>query len=205
MKIILLNGSPRQECTYTALKIVAEEIEKNGIEVEIINIGKKPISGCIACGSCKSTGKCAIDDGVNEFIEKMKDADGIIVGTPVHYASASGAVTSFMDRAAFSGGKYLMYKPAAAVASCRRGGASVSLDQINKYFGILNMPVVSSNYWNMVHGSCGEDVYKDEEGVQTMRILGKNISWMVKLIENGNKNGISHPEPETKIMTNYVR
>ncbi len=205
MKIILLNGSPRQECTYTALKIIAEEIEKNGIETEIINIGKKPISGCIACGSCKTTGKCAIDDGVNEFIEKMKDADGLIVGTPVHYASASGAVTSFMDRASFSGGKYLMYKPAAAVASCRRGGASVSLDQINKYFGILNMPVVSSNYWNMVHGSCAEDVLKDEEGVQTMRILGKNMSWIVKLIENGKKDGIIHPEPEQKIMTNYVR
>ncbi len=205
MKVLLLNGSPRRECTYTALKIVEEEIKKNGIETEILNIGNKPISGCIACGSCKKTGKCAIDDGVNDFIEKMKDADGLIVGTPVHYASASGAVTSFMDRAAFSGGKYLMYKPAAAVASCRRGGASVSLDQINKYFGILNMPVVSSNYWNMVHGSCGEDIYKDEEGVQTMRILGRNMSWIVKLIENGKANGIMSPEPEIKIMTNYVR
>ncbi len=205
MKVLLLNGSPRIECTYTALKIIVEEIEKNGIETEIFNIGKKAISGCIACGNCKKTGKCAIDDGVNEFIEKMKNADGLIVGTPVHYASASGAVTSFMDRAAYSGGSALMYKPAAAVASCRRGGASVSLDQINKYFGILNMPVVSSNYWNMVHGSCGDDVYKDEEGVQTMRILGKNMSWILKLIENGKKDGISHPEPETKIMTNYIR
>ena len=206
MKVLLLNGSPRQECTYTALKIVAEEIEKNGIETEIFSIGNKPVAGCIACGTCKKTGKCVFsDDGVNEFVEKMKNADGLIIGTPVHYASASGAVTSFMDRASYSGGSALMYKPGASVVSCRRGGASVAFDQINKYFGILNMPVVSSNYWNMVHGSSANDVYKDEEGVQTMRILGNNMSWILKLIENGKKNGINHPEPEQKIMTNYIR
>lgn len=208
MRVILLNGSPRGEkCTYTALKIAAEELNNNGIETEIVNIGNDAIKGCIGCGACAKTGKgCAFgSDGVNDFIEKMKNADGIIIGSPVHYASASGAITSFMDRVSYAGGGALAFKPAAAVVSCRRGGASAALDQLNKYFTILNMPIVSSNYWNMVHGGTPEDVLKDEEGVQTMRVLGRNMAWLIKAIDIAKNNGISHPEPEEKIRTNYIR
>ena len=208
MKVLLLNGSPRGEmCTYTALKAVAEELEKNEIKTEIVNIGKNPIQGCIGCGACGKTGKgCAFgDDGVNDFIEKMKDADGLVIGSPVHYASASGAVTSFMDRVSYAGGSAMAFKPGAAVVSCRRGGASVAFDQLNKYFSILNMPIVSSNYWNMVHGSTPEEVLQDEEGIQTMRILGRNMAWLIKAIDFARKNGIEHLPAEKKIKTNYIR
>lgn len=208
MKVLLLNGSPRGEmCTYTALKAVAEELEKNEIETEIVNIGKNPIQGCIGCGACGKTGKgCAFgSDGVNDFIEKMKEADGLVIGSPVHYASASGAVTSFMDRVSYAGGSAMAFKPGAAVVSCRRGGASVAFDQLNKYFSILNMPVVSSNYWNMVHGGTPEEVLQDEEGIQTMRILGKNMAWLIKAIDFAKKNGIEHLPAEKKIKTNYIR
>ncbi len=209
MKVLLLNGSPRGEkCTYTALKIAADELNANGIETEIINIGSDPIRGCIGCGSCakRGDGKCAFtDNGVNDFIEKMKSADGLIVGSPVHYAAASGAVTSFMDRVCYAGGANLAFKPAASVASCRRGGASATFDQLNKYFTILNMPIVSSNYWNMVHGGTPEDVMQDEEGVQTMRVLGRNMAWLVKAIEIAKNNGVPHPVAEPKIKTNYIR
>lgn len=208
MKVLLLNGSPRGEkCTYTALKAVAEELEKNDIKTEIVNIGKNPIQGCIGCGACGKTGKgCAFgSDGVNDFIEKMKEADGLVIGSPVHYASASGAVTSFMDRVSYAGGSAMAFKPGAAVVSCRRGGASVAFDQLNKYFSILNMPVVSSNYWNMVHGSTPEEVLQDEEGIQTMRILGRNMAWLIKAIDFAKKNGIEHLPAEKKIKTNYIR
>lgn len=208
MRVILLNGSPRGEkCTYTALKIAAEEIEKNGIETEIVNIGNDAIKGCIGCGACARTKNgCAFgSDGVNAFIEKMKDADGLIIGSPVHYASASGAVASFMDRVSYAGGSALSFKPGAAVVSCRRGGATAALDRLNKYFTILNMPIVSSNYWNMVHGGTPEEVLKDEEGVQTVRTLGRNMAWLIGAIDIAKKNGISHPEPEEKIRTNYIR
>ncbi|MBQ7109457.1 MAG: flavodoxin family protein [Clostridia bacterium] len=208
MKVLLLNGSPRGEkCTYTALKTVAEELEKNDIKTEIVNIGKNPIQGCIGCGACGKTGKgCAFgSDGVNDFIEKMKEADGLVIGSPVHYASASGAVTSFMDRVSYAGGSAMAFKPGAAVVSCRRGGASVAFDQLNKYFSILNMPVVSSNYWNMVHGSTPEEVLQDEEGIQTMRILGRNMAWLIKAIDFARKNGIEHLPAEKKIKTNYIR
>lgn len=208
MRVILLNGSPRGEkCTYTALRIASEELEKNEIETEIVNIGNNAIKGCIGCGACARTKNgCAFgSDGVNDFIEKMKYADGIIIGSPVHYASASGAITSFMDRVSYAGGSALAFKPAAAVVSCRRGGASAALDQLNKYFTILNMPIVSSNYWNMVHGSTPEEVLKDEEGVQTMRTLGRNMAWVIKAVDIAKRNGISHPVPEEKIRTNYIR
>lgn len=176
------------------------------MDTEIFNIGTSAVKGCIGCGGCTGKGECVFgSDGVNDFIEKMKECDGIVVGSPVHYASASGAVTSFMDRVSYAGGKFLQYKPGAAVVSCRRGGASVTFDQINKYFTILNMPIVSSNYWNMVHGACPEDVYKDEEGVQTMRILGRNMAWLIKAIDIAKKNGVDIPEGEAKIKTNYIR
>lgn len=209
MKVLLINGSPKPNgCTYTALSIAAEELNKNGIETEIFQVGAKPIRGCIGCGACAKSGSglCRFDDDtVNAAIEKCKTADGIIVGSPVHYASASGAITSFMDRLFFAGGANLKYKPGAVIASCRRGGASATLDQISKYFGINSMPIISSNYWNMVHGNTPEEVLRDEEGVQTMRVLGTNMSWILKAIEAGKQAGIETPKPEAKIKTNYIR
>ncbi len=209
MKVLLINGSPKANgCTYTALSVVAEELNKNGIETEIFQVGMKPVRGCIGCGMCAKSGKglCQFDDDVvNKAIEACKTADGIVVGSPVHYASASGAITSFLDRLFYAGGSNLRYKPGAAVASCRRGGASATLDQLTKYFGITNMPQISSNYWNMVHGNTPEEVLKDEEGIQTMRVLGKNMAWIIKSIDAAKQAGINPPEPEAKIKTNYIR
>jgi len=205
MKVLLINGSPKENgCTYTALNEVLKALNSEGVEGEIIHTGHIN-RGCIGCGACKKLGKCAFDDDmVNETIEKMKHADALIIGSPVHFAAASGMITGFMDRF-FMACPVLAYKPGAAVVSCRRGGASSALDQLNKYFTIRQMPVVSSQYWNMVHGSKAEDVFKDEEGMQTMRMLGKNMAWILKCIEAGEKLGISKPDPETKISTNYIR
>ncbi len=208
MKVLLINGRAHEKnCTYTALKEVADAIEKEGIETEIFHVGNKPISGCIVCDYCKRTRKnrCSIDtDSVNEALEKSKEADGFIFGSPVHFASASGAITSFMDRI-FRAGIYLEYKPAAAVVSCRRGGATSTFDQLNKYFTIRNMPVVSSQYWNMVHGNTPDEVRQDLEGMQTMRTLGRNMAWMLKCIEAGKAAGISIPVAEKPIVTNFIR
>ena len=209
MKVLLINGSPKAKgCTYTALSIIEKELNDCGIDTEIFQVGNKPIRGCIGCGMCAKNGKglCQFDDDVvNSAIESCKTADGIIVGSPVHYAAASGAITSFMDRLFYAGGANLRYKPASAITSCRRGGASATYDQLNKYFGISNMPVISSNYWNMVHGNTPEEVMQDEEGVQTMRVLAKNMAWILKAIEAGKQAGINAPEPEAKIKTNYIR
>lgn len=209
MKVLLINGSPKEKgCTYTALTIAAEALNGCGIETEIFQAGNRPIKGCIGCGGCAKSGlgRCVFgDDAVNALIEKAEAADGFIVGSPVHYAAASGAVTSLMDRACYAGGKNFVLKPAAAVVSCRRGGASAAFDQINKYFSILNMPIVSSNYWNMVHGNTPDEVLQDEEGVQTMRQLGKNMAWILKSIDAAKANGIKSPVIEPKIKTNYIR
>lgn len=205
MKVILLNGSPRgQKCTYTALKEIDNILIENNIETEIISIGAKPVSGCIGCTSCIQTGKCFIDDGVNEFIEKAKTADGFIIGSPVHYAAASGALTSFLDRAFYGKGKIYAGKPGAAIVSCRRGGASAAFDQLNKYFAISNMPIVTSQYWNQVHGTTPEEVLQDKEGMQTMRTLAKNMVWMLKCIELGKEKGIVFPEHEAVVRTNFI-
>lgn len=206
MKVILVNGSPREKgCTYTALCEAKKVFEENGIEAEIFWVGNKPITGCIACGACGKLGKCAFEDTVNEFTELAKSADGFIFGSPVHYASSSGAISSFMDRAFYSGGSALRGKPAAAVVSCRRGGASAAFDQINKYFTINAMPIVSSNYWNQVHGRAPEEVLRDEEGIQTVQLLAKNMSWLLKCIELGKQNGIPFPEQPAKVYTNFIR
>lgn len=206
MKVLLVNGSPHLKgCTYTALTEVAKSLEENGIETEIFQVGTKPICGCIGCGSCYKTDKCFMDDVVNEFTEKAKEADGFIFGSPVHYAAASGALTSFLDRAFYSGGKHLAYKPGACITSARRGGTTATFDQINKYFTINNMPVVSSQYWNMVHGSNPDEVRKDLEGMQTMRVLGNNMAWLMKCIELGKANGINIPEKEDRLRTNFIR
>ncbi len=207
MKVILVNGSPHAKgCTYTALSEAAEALEKNGIETEIFQTGNKPIQGCIGCMSCKKTGKCFNNsDTVNEFVEKAESADGFIFGSPVHYASASGGITSFMDRAFYSGGGKLMGKPAAGVVSCRRGGASSTFDQLNKYFTINCMPIVSSQYWNQVHGNTPEEVKQDLEGLQTMRTLANNMAWLLKCIEAGKEKGINFPDREQPIRTNFIR
>ena len=206
MKVLLVNGSPHaQGCTYTALSEVAATLEKQGIETELFQVGTKPISGCLGCGACIKTGKCVIDDVVNEFVEKAKDADGFVFGSPVHYAGASGAITSFMDRAFYGKGAVYANKPAAAVMSCRRGGATATLDQLNKYFTISNMPIVSSQYWNMVHGNTPDEVRQDLEGLQTMRTLGINMAWLLKCIEAGKAAGIAMPEREAKVATNFIR
>jgi len=206
MKVILVNGSPHAKgCTYTALSEAAEALEKNGIETEIFQIGNKPIQGCIGCMSCKKTGRCFNSDTVNEFVEKAESADGFIFGSPVHYASASGGLTSFMDRAFYSGGGKLMGKPAAGIVSCRRGGATSTFDQLNKYFTINCMPIVSSQYWNQVHGNTPEEVKQDLEGLQTMRTLANNMAWLLKCIEAGKEKGIKFPELEQTIRTNFIR
>ena len=205
MKVLLVNGSLKEKgCTNRALEEVAFALQKQGVETEIFWVGASPISGCLGCGACRSIGKCVIDDTVNAFAEKCKSADGFVFGSPVHYASASGAITSFMDRLFYSAGKDLAFKPAATIASCRRGGASATFDQLNKYFTINNMPVVSSNYWNQVHGNTPSEVEKDEEGLQTMRILGYNMAWLIRCIELGKGAGLS-PEREAKIRTNFIR
>lgn len=208
MKVLLINGSPKVHgCTYTALSEVASEIEKAGIETEIFHVGTEPIRGCIGCGHCSRTqsGKCVFtDDTVNIGLEKAQGADGFIFGSPVHYAAASGMITSFLDRF-FYAGKGLEYKPGAVVLSCRRGGATAAFDQLNKYFTIRNMPVVSSQYWNMVHGNTPDEVKQDLEGMQIMRTLGKNMAWLLKSIEAGKAAGITLPEKETRVNTNFIR
>lgn len=207
MKVILVNGSPHEKgCTYTALCEIQKTLEKNGIKSEIFWIRNKPISGCMGCGACKKgLGKCVVNDTVNEFVSLAKDADGFIFGSPVHYAAPSGFITAFMDRAFYSGGGALAGKPAAAIVSCRRGGASAAFDVLNKYFTINNMPVVPSQYWNQVHGSRPEDVLKDEEGLQTMRTLANNMAWLMKCIAAGKEKGIDFPEREPVIRTNFIR
>lgn len=206
MKTLLVNGSPHKEgCTYVALCEVASELNKAGIETEIFWLGNKPISGCIACGSCSQTGKCFIDDKVNEFIAKAEEADAFVFGSPVHYAAASGAITSFMDRAFYGRTSKFMLKPAAAVVSCRRGGASAAFDQLNKYFTISQMLVVGSQYWNQIHGNTPEEARRDAEGLQTMRTLGRNMAWLLHSLEAGKKAGVGYPEREQPQKTNFIR
>lgn len=206
MKVILINGSPKEKgCIYTALREIEKQLQKNNIETEIFWLGNKPISGCIGCGSCLKTGECFMQDKVNEFLEKVPKTDGFIFGSPVHFAATSGMLSSFMDRVFYGRRKLFSNKLGSAVVSCRRGGATAALDEINKYFGISNMPIVSSQYWNMVHGNNPEEVLKDEEGMQTMRTLGNNMAWLLKSIEAGKKAGIKLPENESIISTNFIR
>ena len=212
MKVLLVNGSPHKNgCTYTALTEAAKTLEEEGISAEIYHIGTKPISGCLGCNACIKLGHCVIkDDGVNAFVEKAKDVDGFIFGSPVHYASACGAITSFMDRVFFSAflsgqGNAFAHKPAAAVASARRSGTTATLDQLNKYFTISEMPVISGRYWNMVHGHTPDEVRQDAEGMQNMRILARNMAWHLKCLEAGRKAGVALPKQEEIVFTNFIR
>ncbi|MCE5236595.1 MAG: flavodoxin family protein [Clostridiaceae bacterium] len=207
MKALLINGSPNEHgCTYTALREVASTLNGHGIETELIYLGKKPVAGCIDCEHCEKTGLCVFDDQVNEVVKKLSEIDAIVVGSPVYYASASAQVCAFMDRLFFTAGhKRLAGKLGASVVSCRRGGASAAFDRLNKYFTISSMPVVSSQYWNQVHGFTPEDVRKDEEGLQTMRTLGENMAWLLKCIEAGKKEGVPSPRYERRVSTNFIR
>ena len=210
MKVLLVNGSPHKEgCTYTALNEVSKILNQEDIETELFWIENKPIAGCIGCGGCAQKGKCVYDDRVNVFVDLAESADGFLFGSPVHYASAAGNMISFMDRAFFSAhcaGKETFYlKPAAAIVSARRAGTTATLDQMNKYFLHAGMPIVPSRYWNMVHGSTPEEVFQDEEGLQIMRVLGRNMAWLLKLKEAGIKNGVAMPDKEKRISTNFIR
>ena len=205
-KILMINGSPHEfGCTYTALKEMADVFEKNSVESEIVYLGKKPIAGCIACGHCFTNKKCVFDDMVNELNAKMDEYDGIVVGSPVYYAGPSGQVCAFLDRLFYSSRGKMAGKLAASVVSCRRGGASAAFDRLNKYFGISNMHVVGSQYWNQVHGFTPDDVKKDGEGLQTMRTLAQNMVWMLQNIEAGRKNGVEYPEYEKRISTHFIQ
>ena len=208
MKVLLFNGSPHKAgCTYTALCEVSKALEACGMETELIQVGSKPFHGCMACGACHKTGKCAFgdQDGLNEIASKCTEADGFVFGSPVYYASANGTLTGFMDRLFFSAGPVMAHKPAAAIVSARRGGTTASFDQLNKYFTISQMPIVSSTYWNMVHGSKPEDVTQDQEGLQTMRNLGTNMAWLLNCIAAGKQAGIEAPTAERGAWTNFIR
>jgi multimeric flavodoxin WrbA len=207
MKVLLINGSPKTNgCTYTALCEVAKELENEGVETEIFHVGKKPIRGCMACGGCYHTeGLCVFnDDTVNIALEKAKEVDAFVFGSPVHYAAASGQITSFLDRFFYAGDGF-QYKPGAAIVTCRRGGSTAAFEQLNKYFTISSMPIVSSQYWNMVHGNTPEEVKQDLEGMQTMRTLGKNMAWLLKCLQAGKASGVELPKKEPRVGTNFIR
>lgn len=205
MKVVLINGSPNLKgCTYTALEEVSKTLNQEGIETEIIHVGNKDIRGCIACRQCKTKGKCVFDDLVNEVAPKFNDCDGIVIGSPVYYASANGTLISFIDRLFYSMTADKTMKVGAAVVSCRRGGNTATFDELNKYFTISGMPVASSQYWNMVHGNSPEEVKQDLEGMQTMRTLGKNMAFLIKSIQLG-KEQFGLPEKEIHTFTNFIK
>lgn len=207
MKVLLVNGSPNLKgCTYTALQEIAEVLHGEGIETEIFQLGKEPIRGCVGCNGCRKLGgECVYKDLVNTFLDKAKESDGFVFGSPVYYAAASGQITSFLDRVFYAGSSALEYKPGASIVSCRRAGSTATLDQLNKYFTINSMPIVSSHYWNMVHGNTPEEVKEDLEGMQIMRAIGHNMAWLLKVIELGKASGVTRPLPEQRIMTNFIR
>lgn len=207
MKVLMLNGSANTKgCTYTALEEIGRVLNTEGIEYEIFQTGAKPLRDCIGCGGCRKGDGCVFrDDDVNEFVRRAKEADGFVFGTPVYYAHPSGRVLSFLDRAFYSGSAAFRFKPGMAVASARRAGTTASLDALNKYFGISQMPTIGSSYWNMVHGNKPEDVFRDLEGLQTMRNAARNMAWLLKCIELGKQNGLAAPDAEKEYRTNFIR
>ena len=202
MKVVLINGSPhRKGNTFIALSEVAGALEKEGVQTEIIQLGIKAVQGCIACNKCAELGHCVFQDTFyNQVREALQEADGIVVGSPVYYAGPNGALCALLDRVFYSCSELLAYKAGASVAVCRRGGASATFDRLNKYFTILNMPVVSSQYWNSVHGMRPGEATEDAEGLQTMRMLGRNMAWLLKGVKREER-----PEPELRVMTNFIR
>ena len=210
MKVLLVNGSPNKNgCTARALSEIANTLTECGIESEVFHIGNQAIAGCRGCRACRDLGKCVIDDIVNRFAEKAESADGFIFASPVYYAAANGALVSFMDRLFYSDRcakrNALAFKPAAAVASARRAGTTPTLDQINRYFGISSMPIITSTYWNEVHGNLPEEVEQDLEGLRTMRNLARNMAWFLNLKKAGESLGIQLPKTEYTPSTNFIR
>ena len=206
MTVLLINGSPHREgCTHTALAEIAAELARQGVASTEFWIGPAPAGGCLGCGGCAKTGRCVQQDRVNEALALLGEADGLIVGSPVHYAAASGSLTGFLDRLFYAGGAALRYKPGAAVVSARRAGTTAALDQLNKYFTIDQMPVVSSQYWNMVHGNTPDQVRRDAEGMQTLRQLARNMAWLLRCLQAGSTAGVPLPAMEERVRTNFIR
>lgn len=204
-KILMINGSPHEHgCTYTALSEIADTLAKHDIQSDIVYLGTKPMAGCIACMKCVKTGRCIFHDQVNEILDKLDDYAGIVAGSPVYYAGPSGQICSFLDRLFFCSEPRMPGKLAAAVVSCRRGGASAAFDRLNKYFTICNMIVVGSQYWNQVHGFTPEDVRKDEEGLQTMRSLGQNMAWLLQDMAAGKAANVAMPQYEPRLRTHFI-
>lgn len=204
-KVLLINGSPHEfGCTYTALKEIGDTLGKNGVESQLLYLGKAPVAGCIACGKCGETGRCVFDDKVNEVLEKLDEYGGIVVGSPVYYAGPAGQLCAFLDRLFYCSEDRMAGKLAASVVSCRRGGASAAFDRLNKYFGISNMHIVGSQYWNQVHGFTPDDVRRDQEGLQTMRTLAQNMAWLLKSIEAGREKGVPLPQYEERLRTHFI-
>jgi multimeric flavodoxin WrbA len=211
MKMVAFNGSPKKEGnTYHAIRLVAAELEKEGIETEIVQVGDKAIRGCLACYQClkNQNEQCVIKgDEVNEYIQKMKGADAIILGSPVYYSAINGTMKSFLDRAFFVigvNGGMLRHKVGASVVAVRRSGGMPTFDQLNHFLNYSEMLLPTSNYWNVIHGRAPGEALQDEEGVQVMRVLGKNMAWLMKLVEAG-KGVVAAPEQETKVFTNFIR
>lgn len=206
MKVLMISGSPHKAgSSRLALDEMKKVFEAEGVETELIEVGAGPISGCTACGACKKTGVCVIDDMVNEAIKKLEAADALVVATPVHYASPAGALLAFLDRMFYAGGSKFAHKPAAALACARRAGTTASVDVMNKYFTISQMPVVSSTYWNGLYGVCPEAAAQDAEGLQTARNLARNMAWIIKCIEAGRAAGFPAPTAERGNVTNFIR
>ena len=207
MKVLMINGSPNEHgCTFTALTEIAETLTNEGVDSEIVWLGQGAIMSCTACHACHKLGnKCVCDDIVNVVAAKCADVDGFVFGSPVHYAGATGAITSFLGRLFFSNAQILKLKPAAAIASCRRSGITSTLEQLNKYITINQMPLVSSQYWSGVHGFTPDDVRQDLEGMQIMRTIGRNMAWLLKSIEAGKAAGVTLPEKEGRVATSFIR
>ncbi len=205
MKVLLINGSPHREgSTYTALHEMEKVFQQEGIETELVHIGMKPVRGCIACGSCYKTGKCVFDDAVNETAAKFEVCDGLVVGSPVYYASANATLIGFLDRLFYSTHFDKTMKVGASVVSARRGGLSATFDELNKYFTISGMPVASGQYWNSIHGNSAQEAAQDLEGLQIMRALARNMSFLMKSIQLG-KEAYGLPEKEERVSTNFIR
>lgn len=210
MNVLLVNGSPHREgCTHTALCTVSGALRQNGIGTDLFWIGTKPLSGCLACHRCDTLNQCVLQDTVNDFLALAGAYDGFVFGTPVHWGGAGGAITSFLDRAFYAdlngGGHRFLGKPAAAVISARRAGTTATWDQMNKYFGLMQMPIITSRYWNMVHGTTPEEVRQDLEGIQTLELLGHNMAYFLKCREAGEKLGIPAPPQKPFVYTNFIR
>lgn len=208
MKVLMLNGSAKKKgCTYTALSVIADALQKEGIESEIVCIGGNPVRDCIGCGACsKLDCRCTFDDDiVNELLQKAEEADGFVFGTPVYFAHPSGRILSVLDRMFYAGKSVMAGKPGAAIASARRAGTTASIDVLNKYFNFNQMPIVSAQYWNMVHGNRPEDVLQDKEGIQIMETIGANMAYMLRSLEAAREAGVEAPQPKDKVMTNFIR